>query len=233
VKITLTSPYQPTAAFQTMWTALKKAVAAKDTQAVVALVGPMFIWTSQGTIIDQLDPGRDAVHNFKVVFGFRAAGKDQDGGVENGPYWEMLAGFLEDATFYKLSELTSEVCGPMQADLVDEDVYDAAQKKIGNGEDAGDWYFVAAETPVAKAPNDNGPAVTKINRIAVPMLGTFPPAKQGQPDPVATHAEILLPSGKTGWVPIAALRPFDHDRLCFAQSADGHWKIVGYDESGE
>src|SRR5690242_2155467 len=68
VKVNITSPYQPEPAFQTMWTALKNAVAAKDTAALIALVGPMFIWTSQGTMIDQLDPGRDAVHNFKVVF---------------------------------------------------------------------------------------------------------------------------------------------------------------------
>ena len=232
VKINITSPYQPDAGFQEMLKALKDAVAAKNTEAVMALVGPMFIWTSQGTMIDQLDPGRDAVHNFKVVFGFRAAGKDQDGGVENGPYWDMLASFLDDATFYKLSALTSEVCSPMQAEVADDNTFEAAQKKIANGDDSGDWYFVSAETAVAKAPNDSGPPVGKINKIAVPMLNTFPAAKEGQPEPKVTHGEILLPSGKTGWVPIAALRPFDHDRLCFALTADGKWKIVGYDETG-
>jgi hypothetical protein len=232
VKINITSPYQPDPAFQTMLKALKDAVAAKNTEAVMALVGPMFIWTSQGTMIDQLDPGRDAVHNFKVVFGFRAAGKDQDGGVENGPYWDNLASFLDDTTFYKLSGLTSEVCSPMQAEVADDNTFEAAQKKITNGDDSGDWYFVSAETAVAKAPNDSGPPVAKINKIAVPMLNTFPAAKEGQPEPKITHGEILMPSGKTGWVPIAALRPFDHDRLCFAQTADGKWKIVGYDEAG-
>jgi hypothetical protein len=232
VKININSPYQPDPAFQTMLKALKDAVAAKNTEAVMALVGPMFIWTSQGTMIDQLDPGRDAVHNFKVVFGFRPAGKDQDGGVENGPYWDTLAGFLDDATFYKLSGLTSEVCSPMQAEVADDNTFEAAQKKITNGDDSGDWYFAAAETAVAKAPNDSGPPVAKINKIAVPMLNTFPAAKEGQPEPKVTHGEVLMPSGKTGWVPIAALRPFDHDRLCFAQTADGKWKIVGYDEAG-
>jgi len=233
VKVNIISPYQPEPAFQTMWKALRDAVAAKDTAALIALVGPMFIWTSQGTIIDQLDPGRDAVHNFKVVFGFRAAGKNEDGGVDNGPYWDMLAGFLQDETFYKLSALTSEVCGPMQAEVADQDKFEAAQKKVANGDDSGDWYFVASETPVAKAPNDTGPPVAKISRVAVPMLSSFPVAKPGQPEPQATHAEILLPSGKTGWVPMSALRPFDHDRLCFAQTPDGQWKIVGYDESGQ
>jgi hypothetical protein len=233
VKINITSPYQPDSAFQAMWKALRDAVAAKNTDAVMSLVGPMFIWTSQGTMIDQLDPGRDAVHNFKVVFGFRAAGKDPDGGVDSGPYWDMLAGFLEDATFYKLSTLTSEVCSPMQAEVADDNIFEAAQKKITNGDDSGDWYFIAAETPVAKAPNDTGPPVAKVGKVAVPMLGSFPVAKQGQPEPQATHGEILLPSGRTGWVPIAALRPFDHDRLCFGQTSDGRWKIVGYDEPAQ
>jgi hypothetical protein len=233
VKINVTSPYEPEPGFQAMWKALGDAVAAKDTAALTALVGPMFIWTSQGTMIDQLDPGRDAVHNFKVVFGFRGAGKSEDGGVDNGPYWDMLAGLLTDATFYKLSALTSEVCGPMQAEVADQDRFEAAQKKIANGDDFGDWYFIAPETAVAKAPNDTGPPVAKISKIAVPMVGSFPMAKPGQPEPQPTHAEILLPTGKTGWVPIAALRPFDRDRLCFAQTADGQWKIVGYDESGQ
>lgn len=232
VKINITSPYQPDAAFQAMWKALGDAVAAKNTTALMSLVGPMFVWTSQGTMIDQLDPGRDAIHNFKVVFGFRATGKNEDGGVDNGPYWDMLAGFLQDATFYKLSELTSEVCGPMQAEVADDDTFEAAQKKITQGDDSGDWYFIATETPVAKAPKDTGPPVAKINKVAVPMLSSFPAAKEGQPEPQATHAEILLPTGKTGWVPISALRPFDHDRLCFAQAVDGSWKIVGFDESG-
>jgi hypothetical protein len=233
VKVDVTSPYKPEPAFQSMWKALGDAVAAKNTAALMALVGPMFVWTSQGTMIDQLDPGRDAVHNFKVVFGFRAAGKDQDGGVDNGPYWDMLAGFLQDVTFSKLSDLTSEVCGPMQIELQNEDTLEAAQKKITAGDDSGDWYAIATETAVTKAPNDQGPPVAKVNKIAVPMLNTFPAAKEGQPEPQATHGEILLPSGKTGWVPIAALRPLDHDRLCFAKTADGAWKIVGFDESGQ
>lgn len=230
VKITLTTPYQPDAAFQAMWKSLGDAVAAKDVTALTALVGPMFIWTSRGTVIDQLDPGRDAVHNFKVVFGFRAPGKSEDGGVDGGPFWDVLAGFLADASFYRISTLTSEVCAPMQADVADQAVFEAAQKKIANGDDSGEWYFVATETPLAKAPNDKGPPVGRIDKSAVPVLNTFPAAKDGEQQP-PTHAEVLLPSGRSGWVPIAALRPFDHDRLCFAQTIDGKWKVVGYDEN--
>lgn len=233
VKINVVSPYEPDTAFQAMWKNFQTAVTTKNTAALMALVGPMFIWTSQGTIIDQLDPGRDAVHNFKVVFGFRAAGKNEDGGVDNGPYWDMLAGFLEDATFYKLSELTAEVCGPMQVEVADEGQFQAAQKKIKSGDDTGEWFAIATETAVAKAPNDTGAPVAKVSRIAVPLLNTFPTAKQNEPEPKATHAEILLPSGKTGWVPISALRSFDHDRLCFSPTAEGRWRIVGYDEASQ
>jgi hypothetical protein len=52
------------------------------------------------------------LHNFKVVFGFREAGKDEDGGVDGEPYWDLLAAFAGDPTAYvmeaprRLVELT-------------------------------------------------------------------------------------------------------------------------------
>jgi hypothetical protein len=51
-------------------------VANRDTQALFSLVGPTFVWVSQGGLVDQFAFGRDALHNFKVVFGFREPGKD-------------------------------------------------------------------------------------------------------------------------------------------------------------
>ena len=55
-------------------------MASRNAAALFALVGPTFVWTSQGALTNEFDPGRDALHNFKVVFGFRAAGASADGG---------------------------------------------------------------------------------------------------------------------------------------------------------
>ena len=76
----------------------------------------MFLWTIGGQPADQLDLGRDALHNFKVVFGFRAlVGADADGGVSDGPYWETLAYFVGDANYYAASEAGNLICGPPDA----------------------------------------------------------------------------------------------------------------------
>jgi hypothetical protein len=93
VKVEVSDAYKPDAAFNAMRKAFSDAVAKKDSAALFALVGPTFVWTMQGSTVDQLDMGRDSLHNFKVVFGFRQQGKDTDGGVENGPYWDALAAF--------------------------------------------------------------------------------------------------------------------------------------------
>ncbi len=53
---------------------LRRGGEARNAEALFALVGPMFTWTAQGALVGEFDPGRDALHNFKVVFGFRQQG---------------------------------------------------------------------------------------------------------------------------------------------------------------
>jgi hypothetical protein len=66
-----------------------------------------------------------------------------------------------------------------------------------------------------------------VSRIALPITGTHPAdPKQARP---ATHFELLLPSGRTGWVSVHDVRPLFADRLCFAR-IDGAWRIAVYDQ---
>ena len=46
-----------------------------------------------------------------------------------------------------------------------------------------------------------------------------------------THLQVLLPSGKTGWIPATAGLPLVTDRLCYAVTADGDWKIAAFDQA--
>jgi hypothetical protein len=46
----------------------------------------------------------------------------------------------------------------------------------------------------------------------------------------ATHVEVLMPNGKSGWVPASAVRPWDSERLCYAKTPKGDWKISAYDQ---
>jgi hypothetical protein len=232
VKVTLNEAYKPDAAFEKMRAAFADAVAKKDVAALSELVTPTFLWTVDGQPADEMDLGRDAVHNFKVVFGFRAPGKDEDGGVENGPFWDTLAAFAADPTYYAASDTGNLVCGPIAADVVDEKVYEQARKKIETGDEGAEWYFTLAETSVAKAPGDAGAPIAKVGPVALPLVSIYPPAKQGEAAPQGTQIEVLLPSGKSGWIPAKSVLPLASHRLCYAKTPGGDWKIAVLDQAG-
>jgi hypothetical protein len=220
----------PEAAFLPFWKEFSDAIAGRNAAALFALVGPGFVWTSQGSLTAEFDPGRDAVHNFKVVFGFRQHGKDEDGGVENGPYWDELAQFASEPVFYSGSDKTNLICGPLLAEPTDANVLEAARKRIEIGDDSGTWFYTAVDTPVARAPGDAGAPVGRLGKVAFPVMGQVPPARDGAAPPVPTHFQVLLPSGVTGWIPAAAARPLVSNRLCYAKTQDGRWTIGVFDQ---
>ena len=71
------------------------------------------------------------------------------------------------------------------------------------------------------APGDTGIPVAKVGTIAMPLIGFYPPEREGAPPPPTTHYEVLLPSGRTGWVPVTAVRPLKTDHLCYARTPAG------------
>ena len=227
VKVKLSESYKPDAAFQKMQAAFAGAVAKKDAAALLALVGPTFVWTMNGALVDKFDMGRDAIHNFKVVFGFREYGKNADGGVEDGPFWDSLAAFADDKSYYKADEAGNLVCGPMSAEVADDDVLEKAGNRLASDDSEVNWYFTLGETAVAKAPNDKGPPVGKLGIAAVPVLKAFPESDDQSP----THLQVLLPSGKTGWIAASVARPLNGNRLCYAKTVSGDWKIANFDEA--
>lgn len=231
VKVELAEPYKPDAAFEAMRKALADAIARKDAPALFGLVGPTFVWTVESESTAEFDMGRDALHNFKVAFGFRAFGQDADGPVEGGPFWDALSEIVKDAGVTRPDENANLVCGPIAASVVSDAALQQARKRLETADDVADWYHTLAETPVAKAPGDTGAPMGKLGRSAFPVIDVHPPAPEGQPAPPITHLQVLLPTGKTGWIPYAAARPLVRDRLCYAKTAAGDWKIASYDQN--
>jgi hypothetical protein len=43
----------------------------------------------------------------------------------------------------------------------------------------------------------------------------------------------LLPSGKSGWIPVAAVRPLFGEHLCYVKTPDGQWKIASFNQPSQ
>jgi hypothetical protein len=228
VKVDLTREHKPDDAMNKMRKAFADAVAKKDSNALFALVGPTFVWLGGGGVSDQFDFGRDALHNFKVVFGFREPGKDADGPVQDGPFWDALGAFSGDETFYDAGGTL--ICGPTGAALADEAAFDKSRQRIGADETV-EWYFTMMDVTATANPGGGAPVGKAAAAIAMPVLNAYPPVIEGQPAKRVTHLQVLLPVGKSGWIPISAARPLVTDRLCYALGADGNWKIVAFDQA--
>jgi hypothetical protein len=124
------------------------------------------------------------------------------------------------------------VCGPTAAQVVDDNAFEQARRKLDATDEPIEWYFtLAAETLVAKAPGDTtSTPVAKVGSIAMPLVGFHPPEKEDGVLPPPTHFEVLPQSGQTGWVPASAVRPPETDRLCYARTPAGEWKIASIDQ---
>jgi hypothetical protein len=229
LEVELGPAYTPDAAFRSFRSQFINAVAKKDANALFALVAPGFVWTLDNSLSSDFDPGRDAQHNFRVVFGFRGHGMDMDGKVEGGPFWDALAAFANDGTYNQSSEAGNLVCSPIAAAIADEEAFEQARSKVETDDEAADWYFIVRSTAVTKAPGDKGAPIAKLGVEAVPVLNVHPAATNGEAAPKPTHYEVLLPSGRTGWIAASAARSLQTDRLCYALTANGEWKIAIYD----
>lgn len=225
LKVELTPAYTPDAAFDRLRKQFIDAVAKKDADALFALVAPGFVWTQGDSVLSGFDPGRDALHNFKVVFGFRAPGKDVDGNVEAGPFWDVLAAFANDGTYYQLTETVSLICSPVTASPVDHEAFERARARIEPLDNVLGWYFSLRSTPVTQAPAGKATPISTIELEAFPVVNVHPSAADGV---APTHYEILLPSGRSGWIPASVARPLVTERLCYAPTAKGDWKIAIY-----
>jgi hypothetical protein len=227
VKMTALPAFAGDPALNEMRKRMAEAVAAKKIEAIIPLLSPKFEWTAGGGIVDEFDAKRGAEHNFKVAFGFRSVGRDTDGSTDIGPQWTLLEYFANDPvlTQEKNSPL---VCGSATAKVADLGVLDTAFNRIDEDNDLSEWIYVVGDLELSGEPA-GGSAVAKVSSVALPIVGIHPAPKEGAPPLAPTHFELLLPSGKAGWVRVGSVRPLFVDRLCFAK-VGGEWKIAAYEQ---
>jgi hypothetical protein len=208
---------------------LADAIKRRNVGLLYELVGPTFFWTSNGEPSEQFDKNRDALHNFKVAFGFRQFGHDSDSRIPEDQLWEVLEDITSGPALFAMDGNPGVLCGPLAAEPVDDNAMDQAIERIENGDADSEWVYSLGEVTLTERPG-NGGTVETVSKMAMPIAATHPPSQALGNNPLPTHFQLLLPSGKTGWVAVKAVQPLAVDKLCYGK-AGGEWKIVGYDQN--
>jgi len=228
VKIEAPAPFKPDPALETMRKSLADIVRRKNVGDLSALLGPTFFWTTYGEPAEQFDASRDALHNFKVAFGFRQHGKNSDNQNPENQLWELLDEMVSERGLFLQDSDPEVVCGPASAEPVDADVMDRAIELIQNGDEDSEWVYTFNEIALTEIPD--GGTTARVASIAMPIVSTHPPTTAIGNNPIPTHYELLLPSGKTGWTEVKNVKSLAVDKLCYGKGPDGAWKIVGYEQ---
>jgi hypothetical protein len=164
---------------------------------------------------------KSAADNFTRAFHF---------GREIGDTWERLAAIAAERAVSRHETRRGLVCAP------GEPIYNrAALDRLydATNTDGLDWaYPRAASTPVRIVPQPNAALMDTLKLHFVRTLGHSGP--ENDPDPLANHwAQVVMPSGKTGYVPPASLTTLLVERLCFGKDARGRWRTAGYVGGGD
>lgn len=224
VKVEAPAPFQGDATFEAMQKALFEAIEKKNLAALSALVEPGFQWLAAGDISFLFDPVRDGLHNFKVALGFRPHGKDADGPTDGGPQWDLLA-FLANADSLAALPQSNVICGPAAVTVIDEQAFDRALQAVDEPTVPSEWVYVIDEVTLTASPT-GGAEAGKAAKIAMPVVAMHP-AAPAEP----THVELLLPTGKTGWVALDTVDFLNVARLCYEKNEKGEWKIVAFHQT--
>jgi hypothetical protein len=228
VKVEAPPPFPPDRALDALRKSLADAVRAKDAKALFSLVGPDFAWTADGEPAEQSDPSRDALHNFKLAFGFREPGAKEDGNSADA-LWILLEDAVSDPSLTPREGEPAVACGPVSAQVIDEDARERATDMLASEDEGVEWVYALKEIALTETPTGGG-TVARVSKVALPVVSKYPPAKRGESLP-ASFYEVLLPFGRTGWIDADGVDPLAIDRLCYGRDKSGAWKIVGYEQN--
>jgi hypothetical protein len=197
------------ASFEAFRKQLGAVAANKDRKALASLVAPNFFWIGEkGDRADKKKPGIDNLAKAISLDGREAPG------------WEMLESMAEDPTGSPYPDRKDTICAPADP-VFNVQELEALAKATGTEE--GDWaYPTQPGLEVRSGPQPNAPVVEKLGMHFVWVMEDNAPDNQQNP-----MLRVVVPSGKTGFVPADALNPLGSDQLCYGK-AGGGWKIVGF-----
>lgn len=140
---------------------------------------------------------------------------------KSGSGWEIMAAAAAEPTLEPMEDHKGVMCGPASPQI-DEDAFEKLLKATGT--DAEEWGFPRDKgLEVRAAPKPNAPIIETLGLHLVRVL----PDDNADPNQPPPMLKVVGPSGKVGFVPIAALLPVVFDQVCYTKDSGG-WKIAGY-----
>ena len=136
---------------------------------------------------------------------------------KDGSGWQSLGDFAAADTAVPFTEKKGVTCGPGGPQFDG-----AALDKLAQSTktEMGDWAYPAqAGVEVHETAAASSPVIDKLGMNLVRVVQS-----KGKP---GDTMQVVLPSGKVGFVSADALRPLSTDQLCYSKDS-GSWKIVGY-----
>jgi hypothetical protein len=169
-----------------------------------------FFW--EGESGDKADKKKSNFDNFAAAIHLDDA---------DGTGWEILAGAAQEPTAEPDEDRKGVVCGPASP-KIDEQQFVALVKDTGT--DADEWGFPNKDGIEVRATAKDDSAV--VEKLGMNLVRVFPDDTNNTTEPI-TNVRVVLPSGKLGYVPVAAVLPIVSDQVCYSKDAGG-WKITGY-----
>jgi len=182
----------------------------KDRAALARLVAASFFWIPEDA--DVADKAKPAIDNLAKAIGLD--GTDAFG-------WEVIAEYAGETTGLPDPQRQGVICAPGEPGF-DEKAADELANATQT--DASDWvYPVRDGVELRAAPQQNAAVIEKLGLYLLRALDDDSPANAV----MAAFLKVISPAGKTGYVPVDAVRAVVGPQMCYLKDASG-WKIAGF-----
>jgi hypothetical protein len=209
VAIKLPAPVSD-ASFETFRKQLADIAKKKDRAALAQLLAANFFWIPEDA--DVADKTKPAIDNLAKAIGLD--GKDAFG-------WEVVAEYAGETTGNPDPQRPGVICSPGEPGF-DEKAADELANATQT--DASDWvYPVRDGVELRSGPQQTAAVVEKLGLYLVRALDDDSPANAV----MATFLKVMAPSGKSGYVPVDAVKAVVGPQMCYLKDASG-WKIAGF-----
>jgi len=186
----------------------------KDRAALAKLIHKNFFWERQSG--NGADPKKSGIANFAAAMGLDNA-EDPEGA------WEVIAIYAEDPTAFQLSDKPGAICGPADPNF-DENAFQALLESTKT--DISDWvYPIANGAEMRAAPRANAAVVEKVGLTFIRAMPSDAPPDSANANE-SEYINVMLPSGKTGFVRLQDLASLSISQICYIKDGDV-WKIAG------